>query len=373
MIRITKETFINMKRLRIVLLLALVPIVAIGAFAIWTYNELQAPYSHSKSTEYIEIPRGASPAEILSKLTSQGVIRRTWPLAFYLKFTGRGERLKAGEYRFRSPISPLEVLRKLEEGDERLRKFTVIEGWTRWDIADALVRVPELKIQSKAEALILMDDLKLIQDIDPQAQNLEGYLYPDTYSFPLDTTASQTVAALVKRFRKAWQPEWTDRAKALKMTTQQIVTIASLIETEAKLPEERPIVASVIYNRLRTNMALGIDSSVIYASKLAGKWKDDGKVYKSDLDRRSPYNTRLNAGLPPGPIASPSESSLKAALFPATTNYLFYVREPTRNDGAHNFYSDEREFSRGVEALRKWERERNASSKAKLDPTPLSQ
>lgn len=373
MIRINKESFIVVHRLRILLLLTLVLSLAIGGFALWTYKELHSPYSHSKSSEYIEIQRGASPAEILSKLTSRGIIRRTWPLAFYLKLTGRGDRLKAGEYRFRSPISPLEVLRKLEEGEERLRKFTVIEGWTRWDIADALVLVPELKVQSKTQAMMSMDNVKLIQDIDPQAQNLEGYLYPDTYSFPLDITASQTISALVKRFRQAWQPEWTDRAHALNMTTRQIVTIASLIETEAKLPEDRPIIASVIYNRLKANMALGIDSSIIYASKLAGKWKNDGKVYKSDLDRRSPYNTRLNAGLPPGPIASPSASSLEAALFPATTNYLYYVREPSRNDGAHNFYSDEREFSRGVEALRKWERERSASSKPNLDPTPLTQ
>ena len=362
-----------MKRIHILLILTILPVVGIGGFAIWTYKELHAPYAHSKSAEYIEIPRGSSPSEILSKLAAQRVIRRAWPLALYLKLTGRGDRLKAGDYRFRTPISPLEVLRKLEEGEERLRKFTVIEGWTRWDIAEALARIPELKLQSKAEALILMDDVKLIQDIDPQAENLEGYLYPDTYSFPLDTTASQTIAALVKRFRQAWQPEWTDRAHALNMSTRQIVTIASLIETEAKLPEDRPIIASVIYNRMKTNMALGIDSSVIYASKLAGKWKNDGKVYKSDVDRRSPYNTRLNAGLPPGPIASPSESSLHAALFPATTNYLYYVRDPSRNDGAHNFYSDESEFSRGVEALRKWERERSASSKSNAELTPTAQ
>lgn len=362
-----------MKRIRILLILSILPVVGIGGFAIWTYKELHAPYAHSKSAEYIEIPRGSSPSEILSKLAAQGVIRRAWPLALYLKLTGRGDRLKAGDYRFRTPISPLEVLRKLEEGEERLRKFTVIEGWTRWDIAEALARIPELKLKSKAEALILMDDVKQIHDMDPQAENLEGYLYPDTYSFPLDTTASQTIAALVRRFRQSWQPEWTDRARALNMTTRQIVTIASLIETEAKLPEERPIIASVIYNRMKTNMALGIDSSVIYASKLAGKWKNDGKVYKSDIDRRSPYNTRLNSGLPPGPIASPSESSLHSALFPATTNYLYYVREPSRNDGTHNFYSDEGEFSRGVEALRKWERERSASSKSNPEPTPTAQ
>jgi UPF0755 protein len=133
-----------------------------------------------------------------------------------------------------------------------------------------------------------------------------------------------------------------------------------LIETEAKLPEERPVIASVVYNRLKKSMALGIDSSIIYASKLAGKWKNDGKVYKSDLERQSPYNTRLNVGLPPGPIASPSLSSLQAALNPAQTDYLYYVREPSRDDGAHNFYNNSTDFERGVQALRNWERERAA-------------
>jgi UPF0755 protein len=172
------------------------------------------------------------------------------------------------------------------------------------------------------------------------------------------------IEAMVKRFRQMWKPEWTERARALNMTPRQIVTIASLIETEAKLKEERPLVASVIYNRLQKGMALGIDSSVIYASKLAGKWKNDGKVYQSDLDRQSPYNTRLRAGLPPGPIASPRLSAIEATLNPAATDFLYYVRNPDRNDGAHNFYNNAADFERGVQALRNWERERNARNAA---------
>jgi UPF0755 protein len=133
--------------------------------------------------------------------------------------------------------------------------------------------------------------------------------------------------------------------------------VASLVETEAKLKDDRPLIASVIYNRLRKQMALAVDSTIIYASKLEGKWRNDGKVYKSDIDRRSPYNTRLHSGLPPGPIAAPGKSSLEAALFPAQTDYLYYVREPSRNDGAHNFYSNESDFGQGVRALRNWEQQ----------------
>lgn len=341
--------------------LFILPLILIaGGLLFWTYRELNTPVSHDKADKYIEIPRGLSPSQIINKLVSEGVIRRSWPLLLYIKFSGAGARLKAGEYRFPSPISPLAVLKKLEEGEERLSRFTVIEGWSRWEIAAAMARVPELNLAGSDSALPLMDDVSAVRDLDPEAKNLEGYLYPDTYNFPPDATPNSMIAAMVKRFRQQWKPEWSEKARALNMTPRQIVTVASLIETEAKLKEERPVVASVIYNRLKKSMALGIDSSLIYAAKLAGKWKNDGKIYKSDIDRQSPYNTRINTGLPPGPIASPSLSSIEAALNPAQTDYLYYVREPSRNDGAHNFYNNAADFERGVQALRNWERERDS-------------
>lgn len=349
-----------MKRKGKFIALSLVLISAIvGGFLFWTYRELRAPVAHDKAEKYIEIPRGLSPAQIVNRLAAEGILKRGWPLLAYMKLTGAGARLKAGEYRFPSPISPLGVLKKLEEGEERLSRFTVIEGWSRFEIAAAMARIPELKLGNAEEALALMNDTSAIRDLDPAADNLEGYLFADTYNFPPDTTATSMISGMVKRFRQAWKPEWTEKARALGLTPRQVVTVASLIETEAKLPEERPVIASVVYNRLKKNMALGIDSSVIYASKLAGKWKNDGKVYRSDLDRQSPYNTRLNAGLPPGPIASPSLSALQAALNPAETDYLYYVREPARDDGAHNFYNNSADFERGVQALRNWERERD--------------
>jgi UPF0755 protein len=216
-----------------------------------------------------------------------------------------------------------------------------------------------LKLENEAQALALMDNVSLVADLDPAAKNLEGYLFPDTYEFSPETTPAELVEMMVKRFRGVWKPDWTDRARSLNMTPREIVTMASIIETEAKLADERPIVASVIYNRLQKNIPLAVDSSVIYASKLEGKWRYDGKVYRSDIERRSPYNTRIYAGLPPGPVASPGESSLKAALSPATTDYLYYVRNPDRDDGAHNFYNNGGDFETGVQALRKWERERD--------------
>jgi UPF0755 protein len=282
-------------------------------------------------------------------------------LTLYLKFTSNGSQLKAGDYDFPSPISPLGVFARLRTGEQRLIRLTVVEGWTRWDISNAMFKIPELNLADAAAALPLMNNVSLVSDLDPNATNLEGYLFPDTYDFPPDTKPAAVIGMLVKRFRKEWKPEWSQQANKLSLTPRQVVTTASLVETEAKLSEDRPLIASVIYNRLRIGMALAVDSTVIYASKLEGKWRNDGKVYKSDVERRSPYNTRLRSGLPPGPIASPGKSSLEAALNPAQTDYLYYVREPSRDDGAHNFYSNERDFGLGVRALRNWEQQRDST------------
>jgi UPF0755 protein len=348
----------TIKRILLVFFI-LIFLLSVG-FVVFFYKDLNTANTHQMSAEYIQIQRGSSPAEIISKLESQGVIKRSWTTLLYLRLSGRSAKLKAGDYKFASPITPLAVISQLEKGEEKLNRMTIIEGWTRWEIADEMLKMQQFKLKNREEVFALMDDTSLIRDIDTQAKNLEGYIYPDTYSFPEDFTAQQFIAMTVGRFRKEWKTEWIEQARSLNKTPREIVTIASLIETEAKLNEERPIVSSVIYNRLRINMKLGIDSAIIYASKLAGKWKNDGKVYMSDINRDSPYNTRLYAGLPPGPIASSSANSLKAALFPAQTDYLYYVRNPDRNDGAHNFYNNAADFEKGVKALRDWERQRDA-------------
>ena len=350
---------------RLIILIIVVGVLAVAGAGAWTYSDLHKPISHNKTGQYIEIPKGSSPSAILKKLVAEGVLKNEWPLKLYMKGTGAGATLKAGEYDFPSPITPLGVLAKLQQGQRRLARLTIIEGWTRWDIARAMTNVPQFGLTSDAQALELMNDVNLIRDIDPAASNLEGYLFPATYEFSVETTAPQFIEMMVKRFRDLWKPDWSERARSLSFSPRQIVTTASIIETEAKLAEERALVASVIYNRLEKNIPLAVDSSIIYASKLEGKWRNDGKVYRSDIERRSPYNTRIYAGLPPGPVASPGESSLKAALNPATSDYLYYVRNPDRDDGAHNFYTNGAEFETGVQALRRWERERDAEEARK--------
>ena len=347
---------------RILLAIGLLILLTVTASAVWVYRDLHTPVKHARQGQYVEIARGSSPAMVLDKLADEGIIKHRLPLALYLKFTSRGSQLKAGEYDFPSPISPLGVFAKLREGEQRLIRLTIVEGWTRWDIANAMYRIPELKLDDPTAALALMDNVSLINDLDPKATNLEGYLFPDTYDFPPDTKPAEVIAIMVKRFRKEWKPESSQRAQSMNLSPREVVTIASLVETEAKLSEDRPLIASVIYNRLQKDIALAVDSTVIYASKLAGKWRNDGKVYKSDVERRSPYNTRLHAGLPPGPIAAPGRSSLEAALNPAQTDFLYYVREPERNDGKHNFYSNSNDFEVGVRALRNWEQQRDAAA-----------
>ena len=356
-----------MKRLLLIILIGLL----LGSFGTgyWAYKDLHSPFHHGKNHQYISIPRGSTPAAVVKKLAKEGVIEHELPLLIYMKCAGTNARLKAGEYVFPSPISPLAVLRKLEQGEQRVIRLTIIEGWTRWDIAGAMTRLPELRMPDADAALALMNDTSLIRELDPQATNLEGYLYPDTYEFPPGTQPKAVIEMMVKRSLAEWSPERIAKARTMNLTPRQILTIASLIETEAKLKDDRPLIASVIYNRLNKNISLAIDSSVIYASKLAGKWKNDGKVYKSDIDRNSPYNTRLHAGLPPGPIAAPGGSSMEAALSPAQTNYLYYVRDPARNDGAHNFYANDRDFGQGVQALRNWERQRDAENAARKSKT----
>ena len=346
---------------RILLSLSLLVLLTVSASAIWLYRDLHTPIRHTKHGQYVEIPRGSTPATVISKLADEGIIKHKWPLTFYLKFTTGGSQIKAGEYDFPSPISPLAVFARLREGEQRLLRLTVVEGWTRWDISNAMYRIPELRLSEPNSALELMDNVSLISDLDPKATNLEGYVFPDTYDFPPDTKPAALIAIMVKRFRKEWKPEWSERARLRNLSPRQVVTVASLIETEAKLSEDRPLIASVIYNRLSRDMALAVDSTIIYASKLDGKWRNDGKVYKSDVERRSPYNTRLHAGLPPGPVASPGRSSLEAALIPAQTDYLYYVREPARDDGKHNFYANSNDFESGVRALRMWEQQRDAA------------
>jgi UPF0755 protein len=339
--------------MKVLKLLSVLVILVIIIFSYWVYRSLNTPHAHNKNNEYIQIPHGSSPGQILVKLNSEGILSSTIPLKIYLKFTGSGNKMQAGEYLFDSPITPLEVLRELSNGKLRTVKLTIPEGFTRFDIAKRIAeKFPQNQPAGENAVLNLMEDISLIKDIAPEAKSLEGYMYPNTYDFPRAVTTRAIIKKMVGEFKKVWKPEYASRAFQLKMTPHQIITIASLIETESRFDEERPIVASVIYNRLNKKMPLGIDQTAVYIAKMENRW--DGVINKSDLESNSPYNTRKVVGLPPGPISSVSESSIKAALHPATTNYIYYVLNVEKNDKSHKFYSTAAEFERGKAAYQAW-------------------
>ncbi|MBX9688399.1 MAG: endolytic transglycosylase MltG [Candidatus Obscuribacterales bacterium] len=350
-----------MSAIRVILLACFIICLCLLGSLAWVAYSVFVPLEHEKSQEIINIPQGSSSDEIVEKLQDSKIIRNPMIFKLYLKAKHAGPLIKAGDYLFKSPISSDEVLAELETGGLIPNKFTIIEGWTRWDIANAMAASQTFKLKNAEQALKLMNDTRSIADLSTKAKNLEGFMFPDTYSVYSTTTAKDVIDASVKRFHQVWNEKIKERARDRKQSALEVVTIASIIETEAKLSKERPLVASVIYNRLSRNINLSVDSTIVYASKLAGKWKNNGIVYLSDVNRESPYNTRRVAGLPPGPVGNPGLASLLAAVNPVSSSYIFYVRDPAKNDGTHNFYSDASGFEKGVQALRNWEKARDAA------------
>jgi UPF0755 protein len=339
-----------MKALKFLFVLMILVIIV---FAGWVYTALHNRHTHNKSNQYIQISHGSTPNQILAKLTAEGILSSQTPLKVYMKITGNGNTMQAGEYQFRSPITPLEVLDELKKGKLRTVNLTIPEGFTRFDIAKRIAGQFRQNQPSGEEAVLkLMDDVSLIKDIDPDATNLEGYMYPNTYSFPRSVSTQTIIKTMVDEFRKTWNNGYANQASKMNLNPHKVITIASLIETESRLDAERPVIASVIYNRVKRGMPLGIDQTAVYIAKMEHRW--DGVINRSDLESNSPYNTRKVIGLPPGPISSVSASSLKAALNPATTNYLYYVLNVQKNDKSHVFYETAAQFEVGKAAYQAW-------------------
>ena len=361
-----------MKIVKILFALVAAVILLVVGISFWLYRSVTTAHAHDKGDQFITIEKGTTPPAIIDKLAAEGIIASPFAIKTYLRTIGDAGNLQAGEYQFPSPITPLQVLKELEKGESQTIKLTIPEGFTRFDIAKRIVEkfgnapvsnlspeaaAPAGPLFTEQEVLLLMEDTSLVADIAPEAKNLEGYMYPSTYSFPRNAKPEVIIPQLVQQFKKVWKPEWTNAAKAIGRSPHEIVTIASLIETESGVESERPTVASVIYNRLSKSIPLGIDQTVVYVAKMQNRW--DGTINRSDLDVDSPYNTRKYGGLPPGPISSVSESAIAAALNPATTDYIYYVRNVDANDGSHWFYASAADFERGKAEYQRWlEKER---------------
>lgn len=311
------------------LLFLMIVLGAAGAAGLIYRRTLEPFQGYQSDEQFVEVMPGSSTRTIGQQLIDAGVVRSELTFRAALWRTGLARELKAGEYRFDSPMTPVAVVEKIARGDVYVRRLTFPEGLTIAEMA----RIFEAQGFGPAQTFVeAAKDVSLITTLDPDADDLEGYLFPETYSLPRRTSAERLVGLMVERFKQVFTPELRAAAAAGSLDVRQAVTLASIVEKETGQPSERPLVAAVYRNRLKIGMGLQCDPTVIYALTRAGRFK--GNLTREDLSFDSPYNTYRQAGLPPGPIAAPGLASLEAAVKPAVVGYLYFV---SRNDGSHAF------------------------------------
>jgi UPF0755 protein len=317
--------------------------VAVAGAAAWqAYGRMHEAYQGFTGAEqFVDIAPGMGAGAIGQRLADAGIVRDRWTFRAALWMTGRARELKAGEYLFDRPLSALDVVDRIARGDVYNRLITFREGLTIPEMARVF---EERGFGTAADFERAATDRHLIADLDPEASNLEGYLFPETYALPRGTPADEVVAQMVALFKRIYDEQLRDKAAATGLSPRQIVTLASLVEKETARAEERPLVAAVYANRLRIGMGMQADPTVIYALQRAGRY--DGNLSRDDLSFDSPYNTYVHAGLPPGPIAAPGLGALAAAVAPADVPYLYFV---SRNDGTHVFARTLAEHNRNVQ------------------------
>ena len=312
-------------------------------------TELQSPYYKAAEYEtFINILPGTGAAKVTNLLKEYGILHTKLPFRLWLRHYNFERSLKAGEYRFSGKATPIEIAERLTRGDIYFRSVTIPEGLTAMETVDLLVR-SGFGDRKKLETMISRSDL--IKDLTPRAQNLEGYLFPETYRFARADDEEAVIDAMIGQFRSRMNKITINSMPIDRLsdslpgglTVGQTIILASMIEKEAKVSWEQPLIASVLFNRLRLKMKLDIDASVIYSMKLAGTW--DGNIRRSDLQINSPYNTYIHPDLPPGPICNPGEGAIRAVLNPAETDFLFYV---SKNDGTHQFSKDLRSHNNAI-------------------------
>lgn len=338
---------------RALALLLVVALAAAGAIAALAWRELgafaDAPYGSDRE-KVVEVAPGASPRQIVRQLAAAGVLsdeRRAWGWLRFTRWRARDHRaLRAGEYAFSGPLRPAEVLERIYRGEVKLHLVTIPEGLRLEEIAGL---VEAAGLGHAAELALLARDPAFARELGVPAPGLEGFLFPDTYSFPKGPKARAVLTAMVDRFKAAWRAADARRDPAVRLDELQAVTLASIVEKETGRPDERPRIACVFHNRLRKGMRLQTDPTVMYAAMLrhGGQWSHN--ITRDDLLAVHPYNTYTVAGLPPGPIASPGAAALEAALRPSPCDDLFFV---SRNDGTHVFCPDLRCHEA---AVRKWQ------------------
>ena len=295
------------------------------------------------------VREGMSLKDVVGELERDQLITGKQLFLLCARLMGYSKKIKAGEYRLNPDMSPIKILDRLGSGAIITHAVTIPEGFTREQIGGLLAR----------KGLVNADEFRALTS-DPDAAkrygvsgpDLEGYLYPDTYQLSRGLSTAKIVDIMVGRFFEVYKP-LHEQAEAVGMTMEKVVTLASIVEKETGCASERPIIASVFLNRLRKRMRLESDPTVIY-----GLRDFDGNIKKKHLSQRTPYNTYVIRGLPPGPIASPGFEALKAVLFPAKTNYLYFV---SKNDGTHFFSKTYAEHSK---AVRRYQKNRRRAKRA---------
>jgi UPF0755 protein len=325
---------------KVLLLVLVVAAAAAGYFYVSLYHPYQG---FASDGVYVDVPRGASQRTISRLLAENGVVRSR--IAFELLCRYRKQRtLQAGEYFFGHPATAFDVYDAIVNGRVYVKEFVVPEGFTMFDIADLAAQNGFL---TRDEFLAAARDASPVHDLAPSAPSLEGFLFPATYEFPRRMSGKDMTDAMVKKFRQVWT-SLPAAGAAPRQDVQQVVTLASLVERETPLADERPHVAGVFENRLRVGQPLQCDPTVVYALTLAGLYT--GKLGGGDLHFSSPYNTYRNKGLPPGPIANPGEAALRAALDPPPTDDFYFV---ANTQGGHFFSKTLKEHNRNVARYRR--------------------
>lgn len=308
-------------------------VIASAAFLARLYLDFQKPYYRATPGGiYIEVAPRANTGQIADLLVKSGILRSRLPFLLYIRYKNLGTHIQAGEYRFAEPATPIQVAQRLVRGDISFHSITIPEGMTARETIELLAKNG---LGDPGEMQQLLRRTDWIQDIDPKARSLEGYLFPETYRFGRKADSETIIKTMVNQFRIKIAKILALHPAPPGWTVPRVVILASMVEKEVKQAVEAPMVASVLVNRLEKNMPLACDATVIYAMKTEGIYA--GRLGKADMAIESPYNTYIHPNLPPGPISNPGENSLRAALSPARTSYYYYV---SRNDGTHQFSVD---------------------------------
>ncbi len=305
------------------------------------YHFVSTPASTEATTKTIYIYHGMSLRDATKVLTKEGLLGDTKKFIFWAYLTGTASRIKAGEYQFDASISPREILNRLVHGSTVIHKVTVPEGYNIFQIAKLLSQKGLVDQQRFIQRAF---DPEIVSSLGVQAPSLEGYLYPDTYHLRWEMSEDSILRTMVNTFHKVYNAKFHRRAKEIGLSQKAVVTLASLIEKETSVPQERPLISAVLQKRLERGMRLECDPTVIYGV-IHQHDTFEGNITKEDLNTKTPYNTYFIRGLPPGPIANPGESAMHAVLYPAKTDYLYFV---SKNDGTHHFSRNWREHNRAV-------------------------